>query len=412
MTLGAIAAVTAVSLTACGGSGSSSSSPSASTSAAASSAAGSTGGTLTVWVDSERASALSAVAKDYQKNTGIAVKVVSKATDKIKDDFTQQGASSGGPDVVMGAHDWIGELVTNGIAAPIELGDKASEFSDVSIKASTYQGKTYMLPYAVENLAVLRNTELAPKAATSFDDMIAKGKASGATYPFLVQQGDEGDPYHLYPFQTAFGAPVFGTDSKGDYDASKLELNKGDKFAQWLSAQGKAKTISTEITGDIAADAFAKGKAAYWLTGPWNVKAAQKAGIKLAVDPIPSPTSSVAAPFAGVKGFFVNEHSDNKLAATDFLVNYLGTEEVQTKLFESSAVLPALKSAADKAAQDPVIAGFQKAGEHAVPMPAIPAMGTVFEHWGVSEAAILNGKDPEKTWSDLVTKVTKAIAKG
>jgi arabinogalactan oligomer/maltooligosaccharide transport system substrate-binding protein len=89
----------------------------------------------------------------------------------------------------------------------------------------------------------------------------------------------------------------------------------------------------------------------------------------------------------------------------------MGKQETQTRLFKSSAVLPALKASADEAASDPVIAGFQKAGEKAVPMPAIPEMGTVFESWGVSEAAIINGKDPKATWSSLVDKVTKAIAK-
>ena len=236
--LGAVVAVAALALTACGGSGSSTpSSNSSASEGAASTPAPSSDQTLTVWVDSERASALTAVAASYETATGIKVKIVSKATDKIKDDFTQQGSAAGGPDVVMGAHDWIGELVTNGIAAPIEWGDKASEFSDVAVKASTYQGKTYMLPYAVENLALLRNTKLASSAPSSYDDMIAAGKKSGAEYPFLVQQGKDGDPYHLYPFQTAFGAPVFGTDANGDYDATKLELDKGGKFADWLSAQ-------------------------------------------------------------------------------------------------------------------------------------------------------------------------------
>lgn len=415
LAVGALAAVAAFALSACGGSGSSTTPSSSSTGAAPTSSSSAPapagGGSLTVWVDSERAAALKTVATEYEADRGITVKIVSKATDKIKDDFTQQGSAAGAPDVVMGAHDWIGELVTNGIASPIELGDKSSEFSEVAIKASTYQGKTYMLPYAVENLALLRNTKLAAEAPTTFDGMIEAGTKAGLKTPFVVEQGKDGNPYHLYPFQTAFGAPVFGTDANGDYDATKLELGKGTKFADWLAAQAKAGTLSTEVTGDIASDKFAKGQAAYWLTGPWNVKAAQAAGIELAVDPIPSPTDQPAAPFAGVKGFFVNEHSENKLAATDFLVNYLGTEPVQTKLFESSAVLPALTAAADKAASDPVIAGFQKAGENAVPMPAIPEMGTVFEHWGVAEAAILDGKDAQKTWGDLVTKVEKAIAK-
>ena len=77
-----------------------------------------------------------------------------------------------------------------------------------------------MLPYAVENIAVLRNADLVPEAATSFDDMIAKGQAAGLTQPFVVEQGAEGNPYHLYPFQTAFGAPVFGTDAEG-YDPDR-----------------------------------------------------------------------------------------------------------------------------------------------------------------------------------------------
>jgi arabinogalactan oligomer/maltooligosaccharide transport system substrate-binding protein len=407
---GAAAALTALALTACGG-GNSSGSDKKDTKAGSSTAAKAGSGSLTVWVDSERLSALKPVVKDYETSTGVKVKLVSKSTDKAKDDFIQQASSASGPDVVMGAHDWVGELVKNGIAAPLEVGDKASDFSDVAIKASTYQGKVYMLPYAVENLALLRNTALVKEAPKSFDDMIAAGKKAGAETPFVVQQGKEGDPYHLYPFQTAFGAPVFGTDAKGDYDATKLELNKGDDFATWLGKQGKAGTISTEVTGDIASDKFTKGKAAFWLTGPWNVKVAEDAGIKLAVDQIPSPTSSAAVPFAGVKGFFLNEHSKNKLSATDFLVNYMGKQETQTRLFKSSAVLPALKASADEAASDPVIAGFQKAGEKAVPMPAIPEMGTVFESWGVSEAAIINGKDPKATWSSLVDKVTKAIAK-
>ena len=107
----------------------------------------------------------------------------------------------------MGAHDWLGELSTNGVVAPIELGDSAGDYLPVAIDASTYEGTIYMLPYAVENIAVLRNADLIPEPATSFDDMIAKGQAAGLAQPFVVEQGAEGNPYHLYPFQTAFGAP-------------------------------------------------------------------------------------------------------------------------------------------------------------------------------------------------------------
>jgi len=368
--------------------------------------------TLTVWVDAERADALAAVASDYEAATGIKVDIVSRDNATMKDDFMQQAGTGSGPDVVMGAHDWLGELTTNGVVAPVELGDSAANYLQVAVDAANYEGTVYMLPYGVENLAVLRNADLVAEPATSFDDMIAKGNAAGVEYPFIVQQGADGDPYHLYPFQTAFGAPVFGRDESGAYDPSQLELGNGAQFATWLASQGVNGTniISTEITGDIATDKFLTGQAAFWLTGPWNVKAAVDAGINVVVDRIPSPTGDPAQPFAGVKGFFVNQYSQNKVAANDFLVNYLGTADVQKALYASGGVLPALKAAADEIASDPLVKGFKDAGEDAVPMPAIPEMGQVWQFWGVAEAQILNGADPVATWEKLTQDVQTAIS--
>ena len=367
--------------------------------------------TLTVWVDAERVDALKGAADAYSEKTGVKVDLVGKDVADIKDDFIQQAPTGKGPDVVMGAHDWLGELSTNGVVAPIELGDTSEDYLPVALQASTYDGTTYMLPYAVENIAILRNADLVPEAATSFDDMIAKGQAAGLTTPFVVEQGAEGNPYHLYPFQTAFGAPVFGTDAEGNYDPADLMLGDpgGFEFASWLGAQGAAGNFNTDIDGDIAKTMFLDGEAAFWLTGPWNVSTATDGGINVAIDQIPSPTSAVASPFAGVKGFFVSSESDNKVAANDFLVNYIGTEDVQLELFEAGNILPALTAAADTAASDPIIAGFQAVGADAVPMPAIPAMGSVWQFWGVAEAAIINGEDPTATWQKLVDDVTAAV---
>jgi arabinogalactan oligomer/maltooligosaccharide transport system substrate-binding protein len=374
---------------------------------------GAEGGTLTVWVDAERLDALQGAADAYTEQTGVEVELVGKDNATIKDDFIQQVPTGEGPDIVMGAHDWLGELTTNGVVAPLELGDSAGDYLDVAIQAATYDGTVYMLPYAVENIAVLRNADLVPEAQATFDDMIAAGQAAGLTQPFVVEQGAEGNPYHLYPFQTAFGAPVFGTDASGSYDATDLQLGSegGQEFAAWLAGQGKNGTgvFNTDIDGAIAKQAFLDGTAAFWLTGPWNVGSAIDAGINVAIDPIPSPTSEAAQPFAGVKGFFLSAESENKVAATDFLVNYLGSEDVQLALFEAGHILPALSSAAETASSDPIIAGFSTVGADAVPMPAIPAMGSVWQYWGVAEAAIINGEDPGATWTKLAEDVSAAI---
>jgi len=370
-------------------------------------------GSLTVWVDTERVAALQGAADAYSEKTGVEVELVGHDVNTTKDDFIQQVPTGEGPDIVMGAHDWLGELTTNGVVAPLELGDSASGYLPVAIQAATYEGTVYMLPYAVENIAVLRNADLVSEPAANFDDMIAKGKAAGLDHPFVVEQGAEGNPYHLYPFQTAFGAPVFGTDASGSYDPADLQIGNegGHEFAEWLSSQGKNGTgaFNTDIDGAIAKQAFLDGTAAFWLTGPWNVGSAIDAGINVAIDQVPSPTSDAAAPFAGVKGFFLSAESKNKVAATDFLVNYLGSEDVQLELFKAGNILPALSAAADTAASDPIIAGFQAVGGDAVPMPAIPAMGAVWQYWGVAQAAIINGEDPTATWDKLAADVAAAI---
>ena len=372
----------------------------------------SAGGTLTVWVDAERVDALQGAADAYTEKTGVKVDLVGKDNADIKDDFIQQVPTGKGPDITMGAHDWLGELSTNGVVAPIELGDSAADYLPVAIDASTYEGTTYMLPYAVENIAVLRNADIIPEPAANFDDMIAKGKAAGLDQPFVVEQGAEGNPYHLYPFQTAFGAPVFGSGAEG-YDPTDLQLGNsgGEQFATWLGSQGKNGTgvFNTDIDGDIAKQAFLDGTAAFWLTGPWNVGAATDAGINVAIDTVPSPTDEAAQPFAGVKGFFISSESKNKVAANDFLVNYIGTEDVQLELFKAGNVLPALSAAAETASSDPIIEGFAAVGAEAVPMPAIPAMGSVWQYWGIAEADIINGADPVATWQKLTSDVQAAI---
>ena len=63
---------------------------------------------------------------------------------------------------------------------PVELGDKAGDFEKVAIQAVTYDGKTYGLPYAIENIALVRNTDLVPEAPATFEDVTAASSGTSA----------------------------------------------------------------------------------------------------------------------------------------------------------------------------------------------------------------------------------------
>ncbi|GEN78582.1 sugar ABC transporter substrate-binding protein [Actinotalea fermentans] len=404
ITLTAVALSAALTLAACGGDGT----EEPAESEAPETTAATDGGSITVWVDETRQAAVEAAAADYEAATGTTVEIVLKNFEDIRADFNAQVPTGEGPDITVGAHDWLGELTANGVVAPIELGDKASEFEQVALDAFTYDGQIYGLPYAVENIALIRNTALAPQAPATWDEAVAMGQAAGTQFPILLQVGETGDPYTAYPLQTSFGAPVFVQNDDGSYTA-ELALGgaPGEAFATWLAAQGAAGTLDTAVTYDIAVEAFKNGQSPFIIGGPWMLGSFE--GLDLAIDPIPSAGGQPAQPFVGVQGFYVNAQSENALLANDFLVNYMATEEAQLALYEAGDRPPALIAAADAASSDPITAGFRAVGAEAVPMPSIPEMGAVWEFWGVTEANILNGADPVATWDKMATDIQGAL---
>ena len=367
---------------------------------------------IVVWVDADRGTVLKDAAAAFTKESGVEVKLVQKDFPKIQEEFIAQVPTGKGPDITIAAHDWLGNLVANGVVQPVELGDTAADYQPVAITAMSYDGNTYGVPYSIENIALVRNVDLAPTAPATFDEMVASGTASGTEFPFLVPVGPEADPYHLYPFQTSFGAPVFGTNADGSYNAGDLSIGNagGEAYAGWLAQQGAAGTLSVNLTADIAKEKFNAGASPYFITGPWNVPDMVTAGLNISVDPIPSAGGQPAQPFVGVQGFVVSAKTKNALAATDFLTNYIGSEEVQTALYEIGGRAPALTAAFDAASSDPVIAGFGAVGATAVPMPNIPQMGKVWQYWGVTEAAIIEGQgDPAQLWQKMTADVQSAI---
>lgn len=406
----ATAAVMSLGLAACGGTADKANKPADKPAESTSGATGEVA--LTIWVDDNRKAVIEDVAKKYEEATGNKVAVVVKDFGKIKDEFQTQVSNGEGPDITVGAHDWLGTFVANGTVAPLELGDKASAFADISVQAFTYEGKTYGLPYAIENLAVIRNTKLVDSTPATFDEFVAKGKSANKKYPFVIPTGKDGDGYNYYAFQTSFGAPVFESDANGYTNKLGLGGENGVKFAEWLKANGKTGTgyLDTAIDYDIALEAFRNGEAPYIIGGPWMIGDIKKAGIEVAVDPIPSAGGKPAQPFVGVQGFYVSSKSKNSLLAAQFLTDYIGTKDVQVAIYEAGNRQPALKEAAE-ATSDPITAAFGKVAEDSVLMPSIPAMGQVWSFWGKTEAAIINGEDPKAAWEKMVADIEADIAK-
>ena len=375
-----------------------------------------TGATLTIWVDENRQPAVQAAAATFEQETGAKVELVVKQFEDIRSDFIAQVPTGEGPDITIGAHDWLGALVTAGVVAPVDISAVADQFEPVSTAAFTYDGQTYGLPYATEAVALIYNTDLVgADAPTSWDDMIAKGKAAkGVEKPFVINvNAPTGDGYTMYPFQTSFGAPVFVQSADGSYtNEVGMGGEPGVNFAKWLGANGDKGTgiISSSIDYATNNTLFADGKAPYTVAGPWAIADLTAKGAKIAVAAVPSAGDQPAAPFVGVQGFYVSAQSKNALLAQAFLTQYMATPEAQKALYDADPRIPAMISVADQVSSDPIVAGFIASAKLGVPMPSIPEMGSVWDLWNGAEIKIIQGADPESTWNKMIDDLNAAIS--
>ncbi|MDO5746907.1 MAG: maltose ABC transporter substrate-binding protein [Actinomycetaceae bacterium] len=395
------AAVLALGLSACGGSDDGAKGPSTDKKEKL-------GGEITIWGDETRGDIVKALGEKFEADYGTKVNFVQKSNEDLIPEYTKQVNSKSGPDIVINAHDKLGELIKNGVVSPVDIAAVKDKFVPSAVQAVTYDGQTYGVPYAIESVALFRNDDLTKAEPKTWDEMVAAGKESGAQYPFIIQQGPEqGDPYHMYPFQTSFGAPVFKSDDNGYTAELAMNGEEGVKFAEWLHAN--ADILNPNIDGDKAKEEFQNGNAAFTVTGPWNIEDFKKAKINFSVLPVPSAGGKDALPFVGVQTFFLSPESKNKIVATKFLNEFVASEEGQKILYDVGHRLPAMKSVADSI-DDPVSKSFSEVAGSGMPMPAIPEMGAVWEFWGSTEANIISGKQtPAEGWKTMNENIEKKI---
>src|SRR5206468_3397708 len=183
-------------------------------------------GTLTIWVDGARTKMVTDLGKKFTDKYKVAVQVQELGFGDIRDQLKIAGPAKEGPDIIIGAHDWLGELVSNGLLLNLDLGAKASSVDPVAIKAFTYDAKLYGLPYLVEAVSLIYNKDFVPNPPKTWDEL--KTIAKQLQDDKKVEQGyvmQQGDPYHTEPLLTGFGGYIFGRDTAGNYNPKDLGLD-------------------------------------------------------------------------------------------------------------------------------------------------------------------------------------------
>lgn len=370
--------------------------------------------TLTIWTDDQRLPVITELSKQFTEQYGVEVVVDPQGTTN-----TMNAMLTGpdqGPDLFIIPHDNIGQLVESGVVAPIDLGDKADSFLPNALEGFTYNGVLYGVPFAVENDAFFRNTDLVPDAPATWDDVAQVGRelVDAGKAEYAIAFPDLG--YNYYPVDSAFGGYIFGRDEMGSYTAADVGMDSPGMIAagDWANTLIRDGYASDNLDWEAAHVLFESGQAPFIITGPWAVQRFKDNGVPYAVSAFPSATADgdPGAPFIGVQGFMVNASSNNLLLAQTYLTEFIATEEAQQYIFEHDPRPSAWKTVFE-GTQDVDMKGFADAGTNGQPMPAIPAMGYVWNAWGNAGLLIAQGEQtPADALADAAGQIRTQISEG
>jgi arabinogalactan oligomer/maltooligosaccharide transport system substrate-binding protein len=343
---------------------------------------------LVIWVDSPQQPSIQKSIAAWGKAPAT---VLVHAFGGIRDDLKTVKPENA-PDIIIGPHDWVGDLATNGLIEPLyPTAATKKQFPQYALDAFSYGTavkKLYGAPYALENVGLVVDTALVkvPKTFAQLEsEALAFKKKKSGRIAIAVPQGSGGDAYHMYPFFSGLGGYVFGKNKVGLLDPSDIGVaNKVFiKNATTIDRWNKEGLINSKVDYNTAKNAFLKKQAAFWITGPWESDTLKQSGLKFKIIQMPK-IDFKAVPFLGVQGMMVTKYATDHgvdALAKDFVSNYMMTSGAQLDLANANGRAPANLTASKKYS-DPVLSAFGKAGVGGVPMPNIPQMGSVWTELG------------------------------
>jgi maltose/maltodextrin transport system substrate-binding protein len=368
-------------------------------------------GTLTVWINGDKAyNGLAEVGKKFEKATG--VKVVVEHPQDAPAKFQQAAASGKGPDVMIWAHDRAGEWVAAGLVEPVNPKPKlTAQFEKIGWDAFTFGGKTYGYPLSVEAIGLIYNKALVPTPPKTFEEIFALDKQlqkKGGKHAILW---DYNNTYFTFPLLAANGGYPFGRNPKGDYVAADIGVNnagavQGAEMIVKLINEGVMPKGANYSSMEAAMN---KGDIAMMISGPWAWANLKKAKIDFGVAPIPSIAGKPSKAFIGVQGAMINRASTNKQLAVEFLENYVLTMDgLKTMDADVSLGVTPHKEFYKTRAADPLIAATMQNVKTGVLMPSLPEMN---KFWSAMESALGNitqGRQKPKEALDAAAARIKA----
>ena len=343
--LAATAAAVALLVTACGSGGDSGSSDGGSSSGAAPS------GEITIWARDSEQGFMPQLVDLYNSSHAVKAKVTIIPAASFVQKLGTAASAGSGPDVSSidlvyapyfasaGALEDVTDL-----AASLPYKDSLSPSHQ---RLSTFEGKTYALPFTAEASALYYNKDLFKKAGldpskppTTYAEMRADAKAIralGSDYYGFTFAGACGgcNVFEFAPHIWASGGDVLSGDGK-QATLGTPQVADALQLYRDMWTDGSVSSASKNDAGTQQLPLFDSGKVGMITLGAFAIPTVEKAKINFGVTPIPGKDGGSAS-FAGGDVISVISGTKNKPAAEDF-VKWATDEQAQTFLAKNGSV--------------------------------------------------------------------------
>jgi maltose/maltodextrin transport system substrate-binding protein len=355
-----------------------------------------TNGELSIWFDPDRGQALEPLIQKFENDSGIKVKL--ESPENRTEDFAMAVQVAKGPDIVIWAHDKLGEWADAGIIAPIEVSPELrNKFLPKAWEAVAHRGSTWGYPIALETVSLIYNKKLLegppPAQLSEVVDLNAeiKKKHPGTTAILW----DYNSSYYSWGILASAGGYVFGKKEK-DYDPQDVGVATSgaiDGLSEIISLI-RAGVLPKSVTYSTVEEQMARGKIAMMISGPWAWANLVKSGIDFGLAPVPGVDGHPGRPFVGVSVAYLNRSSPNQDLAKEFLEHCVLTEEGLTAMDHGKPLgIPALTSLEEKMVKnDPLLQELKVCVDGGEVMPNIPQTSRFFTSLGAALQIATNGQ--------------------
>jgi len=369
-----------------------------------------TNGELLIWMDNDRAKGLAPIAQKFHDNFGL--KVTIDTPEKITDSFPMAAQAGKGPDVVVWAHDKVGEWADAGLIAPIEVsGEFSRKFFPKAWQAVLHREWIWGYPIGLETVTLIYNKNLligSPPAGLA--QLVSINHEMKTRNPGVIPiLWDYKSAYYSWGILASAGAYVFAKAGR-DYDLHNIGV-ANRRAIQGLSeiiALVKAGVLPKSVSYGVTEELMSQGKLAMTISGPWAWANLVKNGIDFGLAPIPGVHGNVGRPFVGVSVAYLNRWSPNQDLAKEFLEHYFLTEAGLSAMDRAKPIgVPALISLYESMAKDSTLLRELKAGvDQGQIMPNIPQMGRFFSAVGTALQLAAEGRaSPKEALQEALTSL-------